>query len=220
MIGNGLARPDGEDNLKYYNLNEFSDGFRQYDAADCSDEVNTCLRQMHENAKRCIGLWRQQAGERFQHCITNDAVVQNATKDWQVPSFKWHKAMDQCLAGREAPTQQALESLAIQSAAMSYYSRRKRDAAASEEVTQCWRSSRQQKTECLQKAAQCTAFAHCYGEGAEPTNESAKRWFNHVKRLRAETQQKSKIYIMHMGHCLRNEPHTSGDHGDHHGMHH
>lgn len=43
----------------------------------------------------------------------------------------------------------------------------------------------------------------CYGEGPEPSSDSAKRWYNHVKRLRTQTQQKSKIHIMHMGHCLR-----------------
>jgi len=221
LINSGSARPDGlEEGLKHFDVSQLGDGFRRYEASGCSAEVNACLRQLHEDAKRCVDLWKRQAGDRFEHCVTNDPVVRNSTKDWQVPSLKWHKAMDQCLSGTEAPSQETLQSLAIQSAAMAFYSRRKRNAAASDEVTQCWRTSRQKKEQCKQKAMQCTQFAHCYGEGPEPSNESAKRWYNHVNRLRTETQQKSKIHIMHMGHCLRNEPHTSGDHGAHdHGMH-
>jgi len=220
LVGNGLARPETEEGLKFFDLSVLSDGFRRYEAAGCSAEVDTCVREMHENVKRCVNLWKQQAGPRFEHCSNNDQVVVNSSRDWQVISLKWHKAMDQCLLGMQAPSQESLQSLSIQSAAMAYYSRRKRDAAMSDEVTTCWRESRQKKEQCKQKASQCAAFAHCYGEGSAPSDESTKRWFEHVKQLRADTQKKSKIHIMHMGHCLRNEPHTSGDHGGHHGGHH
>jgi len=220
----GLAKSDEspEDGLKFFDRSQLSEGFRRYEATGCSQDVNTCLREMHENVQRCVTKWRQQAGERFDHCNKNDAVVVNASRDWQVPSLKWHKAMDQCLSGTEAPTAEALQSLAIESAAMSYYnSRRKRDTPpTSDDVAACWRTSRQKRDQCKEKAMQCTQFAHCYGEGAEPSNESAKRWYQHVKRLRTETKNKSKIHVMHMGHCLRNEPHTNhgGGHGGH-GMH-
>jgi len=209
-----------EENLKFFDESLLSDGFRRYEVTGCSDEVNTCLRDMHQTVKQCVTKWQQQAGPRYEHCIKNDQVVINASKDWQVPSLKWHKAMDQCLKGNEAPSQEQLQSLAIETAAMAYYSRRRRDAPTAEDVASCWRESRQKRDQCKQKAMQCTPFAHCYGEGPEPSGESAKRWYNHVKRLRNETKDKSKIHIMHMGHCLRNEPHTSGDHGGHHGMHH
>jgi len=219
-----LARADGtddsDDSLKHFNRNEFSDSFRRYEIADCSQEVNACLRDMHVSVVQCVAQWKRQAGPRYDHCIKNDPVVINASRDWQVPSFKWHKAMDKCLAGEEAPTAQALQSLAIESAAMAFYSRRKRDTPSADDVAACWRAARTKSDQCKAKAGQCTRFAHCYGEGAEPSNESAKRWFDHIKRLRTETKNKSKIHVMHMGHCLRNEPHTSGDHGGHHGMHH
>jgi len=219
-----LARADETDDegLKYYNRNEFSAGFRNYEANTCPQEVNACLRDMHETVQGCVQKWKTQAGARYIYCIKNDPVVVNASRDWQVPSFKWHKAMDKCLAGEEAPTAEALQSLAIESAAMAYYSRRKRNSPAADEVTACWRGARQKSDQCKEKAIQCTRFAHCYGEGAEPSDASAKRWFDYVKRLRTETKNKSKIHVMHMGHCLRNEPHTSGDggHAGHHGMHH
>jgi hypothetical protein len=215
-----MARPDGEEGLKYFDESQLSDGFRRYEATGCPDEVNTCLREMHESVKGCVNQWKQQAGPRYEHCVKNDPVVVNASRDWQVPSLKWHKAMDKCLQGNEAPSQDQLQSLAIENAAMAYYSRRKRDAPTSDAVATCWRTSRQKRDQCKQKAMQCTQFAHCYGEGPEPTSASAKRWYNLVKRLRDETKQKSKIHIMHMGHCLRNEPHTDHDHGgSQHGMH-
>jgi len=209
----------GEENLKFFDESQLSDGFRRYEVTGCPDEVNTCLREMHESVKGCVEKWKQQAGPRYEHCINNDQVVINASKDWQKPSLKWHKAMDRCLQGNEGPTQEQLQSLGIEAAAMAYYSRRKRDAPTADDVASCWRTSRQKRDQCKQKAMQCTKFAHCYGEGPEPSSASAKRWYDLVKRLRDETKQKSKVHIMHMGHCLRNEPHT--DHGDHggHGMH-
>jgi len=226
FAGSGLATgrppPEMEPHLQYFDVSQLSDGFRRYEVTGCPTEVNTCLREMHESVKVCVEKWKQQAGARFEHCITNDPVVKNASRDWQIPSQKWHKAMDQCLQGNEAPSQESLQSLAVESAAMAYYSRRKRDAPSNDDVTACWRTARQKKDECKQKAIQCTQFAHCYGEGAEPSAESAKRWYDYVKRLRAETKKKSKTHIMHMGHCLRNEPHTE-DHGGHahgdHGLH-
>jgi len=219
LTGNGLARPE-EENLRFFDQTQLSDGFRRYEVTGCAPDVNACLREMHQGAERCIGQWKRQAGARYEHCIKNDPVVVNATRDWQVPSQKWHKSMDQCLAGNEAPSQEALQSLAIESAAAAYYSRKKRNVPSADDVQACWRAARQTSAQCKQKAAQCTQFAHCYGEGPEPSNDAAKRWFKYVKRYRTETKNKSKIYIMHMGHCLRNEPHTNHDHGgQHHGMH-
>jgi len=210
--------PGESDDLNFFNSNELSGGFRRYEVTECSQEVNACMRDIHQSVQRCLVQWKRQSGPRYDHCMKNDPVVVNASRDWQKPSFKWHKAMDQCLAGEDAPTVAALQSLAIESAAMAYYSRKKRDTPTAD-VAACWRAARQKSDQCKEKAGQCTRFAHCYGEGAEPSNESAKRWFDHIKRLRTETKNKSKIHIMHMGHCLRNEPHTSGDHGGHHGMH-
>jgi len=217
-----LARaeePETEDGLGHYKRLELSEGFRRYETG-CSQEVNTCLKEMHVSVHRCVAQWKRQAGPRYDECIRNDPVVANASRDWQMPSFKWHKAMDKCLRGEDAPTVETLQSWAIEYAAMAYYSRKKRDTPTADDVAACWRAARQKSDQCKEKASQCTRFAHCYGEGAEPSNESAKRWFNHIKTLRTETKNKSKIHVMHMGHCLRNEPHTSGDHGGHHGMHH
>jgi len=219
LIGYGRA-DETQVGLKYFDQSQLSENFRAYRVTGCSDEVNACLREMHESVHSCVNQWKRQAGPRYEHCVKNDPVVMNASRDWQVPSLKWHKAMDQCLSGNEAPSPQALQSLAIEAAAMAYYSRRKRNTPTSDDVASCWRAARAKGDQCKQKANQCTQFAHCYGEGPEPSNESAKRWYHYVKRLRTETKNKSKIHIMHMGHCLRNEPHT--DHGDHggHGMHH
>jgi len=225
LIGNGLANADQQQdsNLRYFKLGELSDGFKRYEVTGCAQDVNTCIREMHESVKGCVEKWKQQAGERFDHCVNNDQVVVNANKEWQRHSLSWHKGMDQCLQGTEAPSQEALNSWHVESAAMAYYSsRKKRDAAASDEVATCWRTARQKRDQCKQKAVQCTQFAHCYGEGPEPSSESAKRWYNHVKHCRDETKRTSKTHIMHMGHCLRNEPHTGdhggGAHGDH-GLH-
>jgi len=220
LIGNGLARPDQEPNLRYFDMTQLSDGFKRYEVTGCAADVNSCLREMHESVQGCVTKWKQQAGDRFEHCLSNDPVVVKANKEWQAPSLKWHKAMDQCLSGTEAPSQESLQSLAVESAAMSYYSRRKRDAPSADDVATCWRTARTKRDECKTKAVQCTQFAHCYGEGAEPSGESAKRWYNHVKTLRTQTKNKSKTHIMHMGHCLRNEAHT--DHGTDaggHGLH-
>jgi len=219
LIAGILADQPGDDDLPYFDKTQLSETFRRYEVTGCSGEVNNCLKDIHQSVSRCATLWKQQAGDRYTHCITTDQVVVNASRDFQRPSQKWHKAMDDCLSGNNPPSVEALQSVAVEAAVMAYFSRRKRDTPTADDVTACWREVRQKYTQCKQKAAQCTEFAHCYGEGPEPSDENAKRWYNYVKKIREETKAKARNFTMHMGHCLRNEPHTDhGGHG-HHGTH-
>lgn len=75
----------------------------QYTLHGCSQEINTCFKDAHALAPRCVAkdmkFFKENEPQKFE-CVTKTAIED--LKSWFGISYKWHSGLRLCLAGAEA----------------------------------------------------------------------------------------------------------------------
>ena len=103
-----------------FQVEELSDAFQAYEGLPdtCSDLSKDCVKGGHAHARRCIGMFYSEKRAEIAECKNENEDLQQASREWQEASFAWHKGIQDCLAGEDAP--------AAEASRVFFYFRRKR----------------------------------------------------------------------------------------------
>jgi len=218
--------------MEYFNRADLNEDFQNYkvpDSAGCAKPVQDCVRGVHQHAQNCLRLWMESSlGEQIQTCETTNQEVKDADKAWQEASFKFHKALQQCLEGEAPPAEAASDintwflfrkkrstdeqesqsqsqEVSDEAAAPAAAPGHEHDKHNKQYATpqECWADMRQHREECKQKVTECPKMARCNGYGDEPTDHTEAQWFNYVKRLRIDKETKVRDHRTKLHTCLQ-----------------
>jgi hypothetical protein len=214
--------------LPFFPVERLNTEFRNFQLEGCSNEVDQCLKTVHDKAKTCVTTFK--TNPKVDSCLNRDDIKERH-KTFQEASFKWHKSLDLCLAGNECEDCPST----IQNDQPAYdnddnddfesfrekrmvHGRDGRDSSESNEgsdseseqlkksVSKCWKGVKKAKKECMKQATRCQPFAQCYGEGARPTDARLAAWYDSIKTQRDSTERTGKENLKLMLSCIATAP--------------
>lgn len=186
---------DIQTHLPHFPVDELSDEFRAYEVLPegCSATSEACVSGGHHHAQRCIRMFYQEKGTQIQECKESNPEIAKANQDWQDASFQWHKALQQCLAGEDAP-----ESIPDDSVYWLF----KRETHAHncdeeddhtggeyENGMECWNDFKLHKAKCnhcIKQDAGCADYVACSGRGPQPSDARLANWWRNNAKLGRE----------------------------------
>jgi len=197
--------------LDYFKNDDLGVSFKSYEVKipeGCDADINSCFAEHHTAAKFCVDQWKNHCGQYFDQC-NEDPEMAQMSKTWQEASFHWHKAVENCLEGRAPPAEAASSSMFL-----AFLKRKKRSSHSGQghhnteanlAPKECFKRVNEKAEVCNAKIEECAPLARCWGLGNAPTGVSANAvtWFEHIKELRATTENSMKAFKTRIMECVR-----------------
>jgi len=189
-------------------------GDAAYHLPHCSEEINTCFKDAHAMAPRCIAKGLKYFKENhpaIYDCFHKDDM-ENLKKAWFAASCKQHSALVHCMSGDE-PTEEFEKETditeddleAAKEAKEEWMEKAKQDYP---EIGNCWQELKDKMDECHEKAkAECDHYGLCLAasEPADDTSDTLKTWHDIGHVLEKIKYSKGKEFMEAGNQCLEHE---------------
>jgi len=180
-------------------------GDAAYHLPGCNEDVNTCFKEAHSIAPRCIAkgmkFFKENHPTKFD-CF-HKQEMENLKKNWFSASCKLHLAMVHCMAGDEA-TEDFEQTTTITDADLAAAKKAKKDwmdkgMEEYPDIGECWKQMVDKMHECDTKAKQeCNNYGVCTAS-IDPTHDASERmktWHEIAHVLEKIKYSKAKEFIV------------------------
>jgi hypothetical protein len=210
--GHGKKKGKALEHFHTHKLGKHMRMFKLPEGAACSEDVQTCMKNVHMHARRCFQIRTGSLATRVRACRKEDDDVKAADKEWQEASFKWHKGLEGCMKGDPVPEEEE------EGDDFMYLFRKKRESEPEPaeghedcdggrgEYTNfhsCWRAMKEHHRTCEAKVIpECPILARCNGKGDVPSDENEAEWYNYMEGVRGVKEEKLRNYRTALFECL------------------